>query len=125
MRDVSRHYTRKLIFNTRYFEKGSVDGGPGSEEVEHVNAIFTLLKYTYAFCASHNVPWLRVFDLDGQKREVQKGMRTMEKYHGSMVEERMKQWKNGEKSIEEDLLDVMISLKDDIDTPTLTMKEIL
>jgi len=128
VREVSQHYccnvTRKLIFDTRYFGKGRMDGGPGSEEVEQVNAIFTLLKHVYAFSASDYVPWLRVFDLDGHKRMVKKGMRTMEKYHDPLVEERMKQWNDGSKSVEEDLLDVLISLKDDNHTPTLTVKEI-
>ncbi|BAT88225.1 hypothetical protein VIGAN_05167300 [Vigna angularis var. angularis] len=128
VRDVSQHYccnvTRKLIFNTRYFGKGRVDGGPGPEEVEQVNNIFTLLKHVYAFSASDYLPLLRVFDLDGHKRKVKKAMRTMEKYHDPMIEERMKQWKNGAKNVEEDLLDVLISLKDDNDNRTLTMKEI-
>ncbi|WVY92784.1 hypothetical protein V8G54_031872 [Vigna mungo] len=128
VRDVSQHYccnvTRKLIFNTRYFGNGRVDGGPGPEEVEQVNYIFVLLKHVYAFSASDYLPWLSVFDLDGHKRKVKKGLRTMEKYHDPMIEERMKQWKNGEKSVEEDLLDVLISLKDDNDNPALTMKEI-
>jgi len=128
IRDVSQHYccnvTRKLIFNTRYFGKGSMDGGPGSEEVEQVNTIFTLLKHVYAFSASDYIPCLRVFDLDGHKRKVKKGMRRMEKYHDPTVEERMKQWNNGSKRVEEDLLDVLISLKDDNDNPTLTIQEI-
>ncbi|CAJ1960601.1 unnamed protein product, partial [Sphenostylis stenocarpa] len=128
VRDVSQHYccnvTRKLIFNTRYFGKGSADGGPGLEEVEQVNTIFTLLSHVYDFSASDYVPWLRVLDLDGHKSKVKKGMRTMEKYHDPMVEERMKKWNDGSKSVEEDLLDVLISLKDANDNPTLTMKEI-
>jgi len=128
VRDVTQHYccnvTRKMIFNTRYFGKGRVDGGPGPEEVEQVNAIFKLLKHVYAFSVSDYVAWLRAFDLDGHKRKVKEGMRRMEKYHDPMIEERMKQWKNGAKSVEEDLLDVLISLKDDNNNPTLTIKEI-
>ncbi|XP_027932906.1 isoleucine N-monooxygenase 1-like [Vigna unguiculata] len=128
VRDVTQHYccnvTRKMIFNTRYFGKGRVDGGPGPEEVEQVNAIFKLLKHVYAFSVSDYVAWLRAFDLDGHKRKVKEGMRRMEKYHDPMIEERMKQWKNGAKSVEEDLLDVLISLKDHNNNPTLTTKEI-
>ncbi|KAG2395533.1 Isoleucine N-monooxygenase [Vigna angularis] len=63
VRDVSQHYscnvTRNMIFNARYFGKGRLDGGSRSEEVEHANAIFTLLKRAYAFSASDYVPWLR------------------------------------------------------------------
>ena len=53
VRFASQHYCgnvyRKLYFNTRYFGKGMKDGGPGLEEVEHVDAAFTLLNYIYAF----------------------------------------------------------------------------
>ncbi|KAK7387302.1 hypothetical protein VNO78_28007 [Psophocarpus tetragonolobus] len=61
---------------------------------------------------------------DGHKGKVKKGMRTMKKYHHPIVEERMKQWSDASKAIEEDLLDVMISLKDHSNKPILTSKEI-
>ncbi|KAL5170553.1 Isoleucine N-monooxygenase 1 [Glycine soja] len=128
VRDVAQHYccnvTRKLIFNTRYFGKGREDGGPGLEEVEHVNTIFTLLKHVYAFSVSDYIPCLRILDLDGHKSKVKKGMRTMKKYHDPIIEKRMKQWNDGSKTVEEDLLDVLISLKDVNNNPTLTLKEI-
>ncbi|XP_057428526.1 isoleucine N-monooxygenase 2-like isoform X1 [Lotus japonicus] len=48
VRTAARHYCsnvmRKLVFNTRYFGKGCKDGAPGFEEVEYVDAIFTLLS---------------------------------------------------------------------------------
>ncbi|KAJ1422937.1 Cytochrome P450 [Sesbania bispinosa] len=83
----------KLVFNTRYFGKGRLDGGPGVEEVEHVDAAFTLLM-------------------------------VMKKYHDSIIEERIQQWNDGLKTVEEDLLDVLISLKGVNNKPLLTLKEI-
>ncbi|KAK7305544.1 hypothetical protein VNO77_43450 [Canavalia gladiata] len=128
VRNVAQHYcanvTRKLIFNTRYFGKGREDGGPGLEEVEHVDAIFTLLKNVYAFYVSDYIPCLRMLDLDGHKGKVKNAMRMLKKYHDSIIEERIKQWNDGSKTVEEDLLDVMISLKDVNNNPSLTLKEI-
>ncbi|RDX64624.1 Isoleucine N-monooxygenase 1, partial [Mucuna pruriens] len=128
VRHVAQHYccnvTRKLIFNTRYFGKGREDGGPGLEEEEHVNIIFTLLKHVYAFSVSDYISCLRMLDLDGHKSKVKSGMRIMKKYHDPIVEERIKQWNNGSKSVEEDLLDILISLKDVNNDSLLTAKEI-
>ncbi|XLS43682.1 hypothetical protein HN51_000547, partial [Arachis hypogaea] len=48
VRVATQHYCgnviRKMIFNKRYFGDGRniIDGGSGSEEVEYVDAIFTL-----------------------------------------------------------------------------------
>nr|KYP44535.1 Tyrosine N-monooxygenase [Cajanus cajan] len=115
VRNASQHYggnvIRKLILNKRYFGKGREDGGAGLEEVEHVDAIFTLLKHVYAFYVSDYIPFLRIFDLDGHKGELKNAMKIMKKYHDPIIEERIKQWKDGSKTVEEDLLDVMISLK--------------
>ncbi|XP_050876834.1 isoleucine N-monooxygenase 1 [Lathyrus oleraceus] len=128
VRVASRHYCgnvyRKYFFSRRYFGKGVEDGGPGVEEIEHVDAVFVLLKHLYAFSVSDYVPWLRVVDWDGHKREVKKGMGIMKKYHDSIVEERFNEWNDGSKTVEEDRLDVMISLKDVNDNPLLTLKEV-
>ncbi|TKY47259.1 Isoleucine N-monooxygenase 1 [Spatholobus suberectus] len=127
-RNAAQHYggnvIRKLIFNKRYFGKGREDGGAGLEEVEHVDAIFTLLKHIYAFYVSDYIPFLRMFDLDGHKGKVKNAMRIMKKYHDSIIEDRIKQWNDGLKAVEEDLLDVMISLKDVNNNSLLTVKEI-
>ncbi|XP_061341840.1 isoleucine N-monooxygenase 2-like [Gastrolobium bilobum] len=124
VRDVAQHYCgnviRKMIFIARYFGKGRKDGGPGFEEAEHVDAIFILLKYIYAFSVSDYISWLSALDLDGHQSQLKKAMRIMNKYHDPIIEERIKQWNDGSKTDEEDLLDVMISLKD----PLLTSKQI-
>ncbi|CAL0301354.1 unnamed protein product [Lupinus luteus] len=76
VRIAAQHYCgnviRKLIFNTRYFGKGREDGGPGFEEVEHIDSIFTLLRYVFAFCVSDYMPCLRGFNFDGHEKKVHK-----------------------------------------------------
>jgi cytochrome P450 len=128
IRTAAQHYGgnvfRKLIFNTRYFGKGMEDGGPGFEEVEHVDATFTILKYIYAFSISDYVPFLRRLDLDGHRSKIMKAIRIMKKYHDPIIHDRIKQWNDGLKTVEEDLLDVLISLKDANNKPLLTFMEI-
>ncbi|GKG18226.1 hypothetical protein Tco_0372524, partial [Tanacetum coccineum] len=60
---------RNIIFGSRYFGKGSTDGGPGDEEIEHVNSCFKILSYTYAFSVTDYIPWLRWrTDFDGHEK---------------------------------------------------------
>ena len=113
-----------MIFNKRYFGIGRKDGGPGFEEAKHVEAIFTVLKYIYAFCVSDYMPCLRGFDLDGHKEKLKKALKILNKYHDPIIEERIQQWKNGLKEEHEDLLDVLITLKDDNGNSLLTAEEI-
>ncbi|XP_058782059.1 isoleucine N-monooxygenase 2-like [Vicia villosa] len=128
VRIATQHYCgnvfRKMFFNTRYFGNGMNNGGPGLEEIEHVDAAFALLKHVYAFSASDYIPWLGLLDLEGHKGKVNNAMKIMNKYHDCLIEERIKQWNDGSKNVEEDLLDVMISLKDVNNNPLLTTKEI-
>ncbi|XP_045824081.1 isoleucine N-monooxygenase 1-like [Trifolium pratense] len=128
VRIATQHYCgnvyRNFFFNRRYFGKGMKDGGPGVEEVEHVDAVFILLNYVFAFSTSDYIPWLRLLDLDGHKGKIKNAMRIMNKYHDSIIEERINQWNDGAKNVEEDLLDVLISLKDDNNKLLLTKKEI-
>ncbi|CAL5202680.1 unnamed protein product [Lathyrus oleraceus] len=128
VRIATQHYCgnvfRKIFFNTRYFGNGMKNGGPGVEEIEHVDAVFQLLNHIYAFSASDYIPWLRLFDFDGHKDKVKNAMNIINKYHDSLIEKRVKQSKGGSKNIEEDLLDVLISLKDVNNNLLLTMNEI-
>ncbi|KAK2440565.1 isoleucine N-monooxygenase [Trifolium repens] len=128
VRIATQHYCgnvyRKCFFNTRHFGNGMKDGGPAVEEVEHVEAAFILLNYVFNFSISDYMPCLRLFDLDGHKGKVKNAMRIMNKYHDSIIDERIKQWNDGLKNVEEDLLDVLISLKDVNNNPLLTTKEI-
>jgi len=128
VRSAARHYCgnliRKICFNARYFGEGREDGGPGFEEVEHVDAIFDLLNYVYAFSVSDYLPFLRGLDLDGQEKKVKEALRIIKKYHDPIVQQRIKQWNDGLKVDEEDWLDVLISLKDSNNNPSLTLEEI-
>ncbi|XP_027337510.1 isoleucine N-monooxygenase 1-like [Abrus precatorius] len=128
IRSAARHYCgnliRKIIFNTRYFGEGRNDGGPGLEEVEHVDSIFDLLKYVYAFSLSDYMPCLRGLDLDGQGKKVKEALRIVNKHHDPIIQKRMKQWNGGLKVNEEDWLDIILSLKDANHNPSLTLEEI-
>ncbi|KAK4274924.1 hypothetical protein QN277_018082 [Acacia crassicarpa] len=128
VRIAAQHYSgnviRKMIFNKRYFGEGREDGAPGIEEIEHVSAVFTILKYLFAFSVSDYMPCLRALDVDGHKRMSKNALSIVNKYHDPIIEQRIKQWNEGTKAETEDLLDVMISLKDANNKPLLTMHEI-
>ncbi|KAL1370261.1 hypothetical protein AAHE18_01G047000 [Arachis hypogaea] len=128
IRFAGKHYggnlIRRLFFNKRYFGNGREDGGPGAEEVEHVEALLSVLNYLFAFSISDYVPLLREFDLDGQKEAMKKAINTLRKYHDPIIEERIRQWKNGIRTHQEDWLDVLVSLKDANNNPLLTIEEI-
>ena len=128
IRSVARHYCgnviRKIVFNTRYFGEGRKDGGPSFEEKEHVDSIFVLLKYVYAFSISDYIPCLRKLDLDGHQKKVKEALKVIKKYHDPIVEGRVKQWNDLPKIDEQDWLDILISLKDANNNPLLTLEEI-
>lgn len=125
-RQFSGNVIRKMIFNKRYFGKGREDGGPGIEEIEHVDAAFEVLKYIYAFGIQDYLPYLRWLDLDGHEKIIRKAMGVVNKYHDPIIEERIRQWSNGstKNKVPEDLLDVLISLKDKQGKPLLSAEEI-
>lgn len=134
IRLVARYYSgniiRRMIFGVRHFGKGGEYGGPGEEEIEHVEAAFTVLSLIYSFCPSDFMPCLRWLDIDGHERMMKEATRVIYKYHDPIIEERMQKWRGDEKQDGgakrevEDLLDVFISLKDDKGSPLLTTEEI-
>ncbi|KAH7671811.1 phenylalanine N-monooxygenase protein [Dioscorea alata] len=119
---------RRMIFGCRHFGMGAKDGGPGpgQEEIEHVEAAFTVLSLIYAFCASDFMPSLRILDIDGHEKIMKKALKVINKYHDPIIEERMRRWRTdgGVDDEPEDILDVFISLKDNKGKPLLTMEEI-
>jgi hypothetical protein len=130
VRDVARQYCcsviKKLCFNMTSFGNGS-----RNEEVEHIEAIFTLLKYIYAFRVSDYVPWLRGLDLDGHEAKVKDALGILNRYHDPIIEMRIQEyWNNNDQLIrskidgDEDFLDILISLKDANNKPILTLQEI-
>ncbi|KAI7983994.1 Isoleucine N-monooxygenase 2 [Camellia lanceoleosa] len=132
IRVAAQHYCgnviKKLIFNKRFFGEGREDGGPGVEEEEHMSALFTILGYIYSFCVSDYIPFLRgLVDLDGHEKVMRKAVGTVAKYQDPEIDERIKQWMDGNiatKNEQEDLLDVLIMLKDANGSPLLSAEEI-
>ncbi|EOY20111.1 Cytochrome p450 79a2, putative [Theobroma cacao] len=124
MRQYSGNIIRKMIFNRRYFGEGRKDGGPGYEEVEHVESLFTVLQHLYSFILSDYIPWLRSFDLEGNEKTVRKAMKTVNEYQDPLIDERVQEWREGKRTEPEDLLDCFILSKDSIGKPALSIEEI-
>ncbi|PWA38979.1 hypothetical protein CTI12_AA576820 [Artemisia annua] len=121
VQQYSSNILRKIIFGSRYFGKGNVDGGPGHEEIEHAESILTIVNYLFAFSVTDYFPWLRwITDFDGHERIIRNAIRTARKYQDRLVDERIQQWKDGVRTKEDDLLDVFIKL----DNPRLTVDQI-
>ncbi|KAK4434009.1 Isoleucine N-monooxygenase 1 [Sesamum alatum] len=128
VRVAAQHYcgnlTRKLIFSKRFFGLGMEDGGPGEEEKEHLHGIFTILKYVYGLGIADYLPWLEVFDLDGHKRMLKDAIKSVRKYQDPEINKRVDMWQQGIRKTEEDILDVLINLKDSNNNPLLSIEEI-
>ncbi|XP_041014058.1 tryptophan N-monooxygenase CYP79A68-like [Juglans microcarpa x Juglans regia] len=128
VRLAARHYCgnviRKMIFNRRYFGKGKKDGGPGVEEVEHIESLFTILVHLNAFAVSDYLPCLTPLDLDGHEKIVSEAMKIVTSYEDPIVDERIRRWRDGEKTDAEDLLDAFILAKDSNGKATLSVEEI-
>ncbi|TXG46888.1 hypothetical protein EZV62_026182 [Acer yangbiense] len=121
---------RKMVFNKRFFGEGAEDGGPGLEEEEHIDAIFKVLAYMYSFCVSDYVPCLRgVVDLDDHEKVMKENIGIIDRYHDPIIEERILELRDHHGLIKkevdhEDLLDVLITLKDEDGNPLLSTEEI-
>ncbi|GJT27272.1 valine N-monooxygenase 1-like protein [Tanacetum coccineum] len=121
VQQYSSNIIRKIMFGSRYFGKGNANGGPGAEEIEHVDSLLTILNYLYAFSVTDYFPWLRwITDFDGHEKIMRDAIRTARKYQDRLVDERIQQRKEGVRVIEDDLLDVFINLKN----PRLTADHI-
>ncbi|KAF9601801.1 hypothetical protein IFM89_023332 [Coptis chinensis] len=132
LRHATRAYCgnvmRKIIFNRRYFGEGRKDGAPTIEEEEHVEALFTGLSLVYAFCVSDYMPSLRWLDLDGHEKIMKTVTQIVNKYHDPIIYDRIQKWRGGDVKVSskepEDLLDVLILLKDNKGKPLLSTEEI-
>ncbi|THF98103.1 hypothetical protein TEA_013409 [Camellia sinensis var. sinensis] len=101
---------RKMIFNRRFFGKGMEDGGPAVEEEEHVDALFTILSQGR---------------LQGLARDiVRKATASGKKYQDPLIDERIKKWNDGTKTEKEDILDILIMLKQTDGTPLVSREEV-
>ncbi|KAL1564012.1 phenylalanine N-monooxygenase [Salvia divinorum] len=128
LRDTTQHYcgnvSRKMVFGERFFGQGMDDGGPGIEERKHVDGLFTILSCLYSFGVADFVPWLEVLDLDGHKRIVMNALKNVRKYQDPTINKRMEMWNLGRKSEEDDILDILINLKNSENEPLLSVREI-
>ncbi|KAI3459366.1 hypothetical protein Pfo_016029 [Paulownia fortunei] len=128
VRVAAQHYCgnvmRKLVFKKRFFGTGMEDGGPGMEEKEHVDGLFTILSYLYGFAIADFVPWLQVFDLDGYKKILNNAINNVRKYQDPEITKRVEMWQQGIRKKEDDILDVLINLKDSKNSPLLSIEEI-
>ncbi|XP_015072356.2 isoleucine N-monooxygenase 1-like [Solanum pennellii] len=122
LRKVTRCYCGNVIRNMIFSKKSSF--GSTIEEEEQVDALFTLLEYLHSFGVSDYLPWLSVFDLDGHKAIIKKAYAKATKYIDIEVDKRIQIWKDGNKTLEEDILDVLIMLKDTNGNPLMNVKEI-
>ncbi|OIW14099.1 hypothetical protein TanjilG_19478 [Lupinus angustifolius] len=86
-----------------------------------------LVRYVYNKCKNDGFVDVRDaaqhYD-DGHKRELKKAVNILRKYHDPIIEERIQQWINGTKTNKDDLLDILITLKDADNNELLTMEEI-
>uniref|UniRef100_A0A0E0KFP7 Tyrosine N-monooxygenase n=1 Tax=Oryza punctata TaxID=4537 RepID=A0A0E0KFP7_ORYPU len=136
VRHVARHFCgnviRRLTLGRRHFREPSPpaddEGAPGRDEVEHVDSLFGTLNYLDAFCVSDYFPALVGLDLDGHEKVIKNVMRTLNRLHDPIVEERVEEWrllrKAGERRDVADFLDVLASLDDAAGRPLLTVEEI-
>ncbi|KAI3951786.1 hypothetical protein MKW98_013844 [Papaver atlanticum] len=112
-RQFSGNVIIKMVLNKRYFGKGRKNGGPCSEEIEHVDSVFTVVSYIYSLGVQDYLPYLRWLDLDGHEKIVKRAMKVSGFDNGAM-----------DNKLPEDLLDVLISLKDEHGKPLLSTEEI-
>ncbi|KAJ4978324.1 hypothetical protein NE237_009104 [Protea cynaroides] len=75
---------------------------------------------------TYYLPWLRRLDLDGHQRIVKEALWVFNKYHDPVIDERLQELRDGKegwhdlKREPQDLLDVLILLKDDKGKPLLS-----
>ncbi|KAL8026249.1 hypothetical protein ABFS82_14G015400 [Erythranthe guttata] len=128
LRVATQHYCgnviRKMVFGKRFFGAGMEDGGPGLEEREHVDGLFTILTYLYGFAIADYVPCLEIFDFDGYKKILGDALDNVRKYQDPEITNRVEMWRKGIKKTEDDILDAFINLKDSKHNPLLSVQEI-
>ncbi|XP_047309396.1 isoleucine N-monooxygenase 1-like [Impatiens glandulifera] len=129
VRVASQHFCgnvmRNMVFSKSSFRKFAKNGGPEPEEEEYVAGIFTILSCLNNFCISDYFPFLRCrMDLDGNEKRTRQAIENVRKYQDPLIDMRIEQWENGTRKEKHDLLDVLITLKNDDGKVLLTSKEI-
>ncbi|XP_016574775.2 phenylalanine N-monooxygenase [Capsicum annuum] len=121
MRKLTRYHCANVIKNMIFSKRLFVNE---DEDEKQVNALFILFEYFHSFGISDYLPWLSAFDLDGHTAILKNAFATTSKYINHEVDKRIQMWKDGNKFVEEDILDVFIMLKDTNGNPLLNVKEI-
>ncbi|PPR95331.1 hypothetical protein GOBAR_AA25341 [Gossypium barbadense] len=124
LRQYTGNMIRRMMFNRRHFRKGRKDGGPGYEEEQHVESLFTVLMHLNSFILLDYVPWLKPLDLEGYEKIVSEALRIVNGYHDPLVNERIKEWRQGKINEPQDLFDSFILAKDFNGQPALSAEEI-
>ncbi|KAF8682012.1 hypothetical protein HU200_045469 [Digitaria exilis] len=133
LRHVTQHFCanmiRRLVLGKRHFSESPGTMMAGHHEVEHVQALFTLVEYMYGFCLSDYFPALVGFDLDGHEKVAKRVISVLERLHDPIIQERMLEWSNYRrkgcsKRDAADFLDVLISLEDADGQQLLSPEEI-
>ncbi|CAM8896547.1 unnamed protein product [Rhodiola kirilowii] len=125
----STNVIRRLMFNKRYFGEVMPDKGPGALEQEHADSVMQTLKYTFSFAISDFFPTLTGVDFDGKEKNAVEAVKALEKYQNPIIEERIRKWRKTSNSSsnhtdKEDMLDIMVNLKDSDGKPLLSEAEI-
>lgn len=115
---------KRMVFDKRHFGAVKNNGGPSFEDEEHVEALFTLLLYTYAFNISDYLPILKWLDLDGHSKKVREAMEIIKKIQDPIVNDGIRQWRDGTRTNHDDLLDIFGSLADSKGDPLLSDDEV-
>ncbi|CAM8893876.1 unnamed protein product [Rhodiola kirilowii] len=104
------------------------DKGPGALEQEHADSVMQTLKYTFSFAISDFFPTLTGVDFDGKEKNDVEAVKALEKYQNPIIEERIRKWRKTSNSSnntgKEDMLDIMVNLKDSDGKPLLSEAEI-
>ncbi|CAK9327983.1 unnamed protein product [Citrullus colocynthis] len=128
IRSIAQHYCsgtiRRMVFNRRYYGKGREDGGASFEEENHNQALFTILTHLNAFSISEFMPYLKPFDLNGHEKIVKRALKVIRDLDEPIIEERVQEWRDGKKKEVEDILDILISLKNENGKSLLSIEEI-
>ncbi|KAG6590174.1 Isoleucine N-monooxygenase 1, partial [Cucurbita argyrosperma subsp. sororia] len=129
VRSVTQHYCgnimRRMLFNQRYYGKWREDGGPTFEEEEHDQALLTIIRHLHAFSISDFMSWLKPFDLDEHEKVMKNALNVIQKYDEPIIDERVQRWKDEKlEEVKDDILDILISLKDENAKPLLSVVEI-
>ncbi|XP_071728322.1 tryptophan N-monooxygenase 1-like [Rutidosis leptorrhynchoides] len=125
IRMVGQHFCgnlmRNMVFGTRLFGEGMANGGPGEEEIKHIEAVYVILRYLFAFSITDFIPWLRgKTDFDGHEKMMRDALKVVRGYHDPLIDERIKMWKDGIRTEKDDVLDIFIKHEN----PKLTTEEI-